>query len=393
MQPLELWGGHECTVNRVGYVYFDQTYRTGHQNRIEDLDRFAALGLKTLRYPVLWERVAPNAPNRFDWSWTDARLQRIRDLGMRPIAGLLHHGGGPRYTTLVDPIFPSLFARYARKAAERYPWIDDWTPINAPLATARFSALYGYWHPHFNDETALWTALLSQVEAVQLAMREIRAVNPSARLIQTEAIGRAPTLAQHADFDSARWITWDLLTGRVDPEHPLWGRLEGFGFGDQLRSLADAPCPPDVIGVNYSARRDRFLDDLAPSASSVLEEALDKAWSRYRLPLALTESHVDDGDEHVPWVRKAWDVAERLRFRGVDVRAVTAWALLGAFDWDSLLTRPDGRYEAGAFDVSGKEPRPTNVAAELARLATQGDRWPAIAAATLQRGVQPSGFW
>ncbi|MDB5450872.1 MAG: dTDP-4-dehydrorhamnose reductase, partial [Phenylobacterium sp.] len=100
MPELELWGGHECTVNRVGGAFHDQTVRSGHQHRIEDLERFAALGLKALRYPVLWERAAPERLDSFDWRWTDERLGRIRELGMRPIAGLLHHGSGPRYTSL-----------------------------------------------------------------------------------------------------------------------------------------------------------------------------------------------------------------------------------------------------------------------------------------------------
>ena len=38
---LQLWGGIECTVNRVGDRYFDQVILTGHEHRIDDLDRFA----------------------------------------------------------------------------------------------------------------------------------------------------------------------------------------------------------------------------------------------------------------------------------------------------------------------------------------------------------------
>jgi dTDP-4-dehydrorhamnose reductase len=71
---LELWGGHECTVNRVGDRWFDQTVRTGHQDRIGDLARFADLGLTALRYPVLWERVSPDRPDCHDWAWSDERL-------------------------------------------------------------------------------------------------------------------------------------------------------------------------------------------------------------------------------------------------------------------------------------------------------------------------------
>ncbi len=53
---LELWGGFECTVNRLGNSYFDQNVRTGHHDRPHDLDLVAALGITRLRYPVLWER-------------------------------------------------------------------------------------------------------------------------------------------------------------------------------------------------------------------------------------------------------------------------------------------------------------------------------------------------
>ena len=408
MRALELWGGHEQTVNRVGRTYHDQTIRSGHEHRIEDLDRFAALGLKALRYPVLWERISPHAPDQFDWEWTDLRLARIRELGMRPIAGLLHHGSGPRYTSLIDPDFAPLFARYAHAVAERYPWIEDWTPVNEPLTTARFSTLYGHWHPHVADERLFWTALLNQIEGVQLAMAQVRTINPKARLVQTEDLGRCHAtraVAHQAEFDNIRrWMTWDLLTGRVTRDHPFWRRLDGFGLGDQLRALADAPCPPDVVGVNHYVTSDRFLDHrtgrypphriggnafmtyadveamrVALPAPGGLEGALEEAWTRYGLPLAVTESHNGcTREEQVRWVREAWETAERLRVRGVEVQAVTAWALLGTFDWNSLLTRHVGHYEVGAFDVRAPEPRATGVAAELARIgAGLGERHPA----------------
>jgi len=44
--PLEIWGGHECSLNRVGETFRDQTVLSGHEDREEDLDRFAALGLR-----------------------------------------------------------------------------------------------------------------------------------------------------------------------------------------------------------------------------------------------------------------------------------------------------------------------------------------------------------
>ena len=112
--PIELWGGAECTVNRVRDQYFNQLDRSGHWGRETDLDRFAELGLRTLRFPLLWETLAPDSPERIDWSWADQRLTKLRALGIRPIVGLLHHGSGPRYTDLIDPLFPEKFSAFCK---------------------------------------------------------------------------------------------------------------------------------------------------------------------------------------------------------------------------------------------------------------------------------------
>ncbi|RYZ66359.1 MAG: hypothetical protein EOP08_05045, partial [Proteobacteria bacterium] len=53
--PPELWGGVECTINRVGDRWFDQLADNGHRQCLDDLDRFAGLGIRGLRFPLLWE--------------------------------------------------------------------------------------------------------------------------------------------------------------------------------------------------------------------------------------------------------------------------------------------------------------------------------------------------
>ncbi len=65
---LVLWGGLECTVNRVRDTFFSQLDRNGHATREDDLQRFASLGIRALRYPVLWERTAPSRIDEADWS-------------------------------------------------------------------------------------------------------------------------------------------------------------------------------------------------------------------------------------------------------------------------------------------------------------------------------------
>ena len=204
--PLELWGGAECTVNRVGDRTYDQLERTGHATRLDDLDRFAAMGLKTLRVALVWERIE-TSPGVFDWTWADAYMGRLKRLGVRPIVGLIHHGSGPRWTDLTQASFVAGLAAHAARVVARYPWVTDWTPVNEPLTTARFSCLYALWHPHQRDEHAFWAALLIQIEATAAAMREIRRVQPAARLIQTEDYGwtdaTAPCTTQAA-FENNR---------------------------------------------------------------------------------------------------------------------------------------------------------------------------------------------
>ena len=413
MPDIELWGGVECTVNRTRDGYLDQCCLSGHQGRLSDLDRFAELGLKAIRYPVLWERVAPGGPETADWRWSDERLGRLRELGIRPIVGLVHHGSGPPCTNLLDPGFAQGLGHYAGQVAQRYPWVEAWTPVNEPLTTARFSALYGHWYPHAKDEGSFWLALLNQVDGVRLAMQAVRRVNSAAQLIQTDDLGRAyatTRLAEQAAFDNLRrWAGWDLLFGRVTRHHPLWERIAPFGLTDRLRAIADAPCPPDIIGVNHYLTSDRFLDHrlqrYPPSthggngrlayadteAIRVLDPppaglagAVREAWQRYQTPVAITEVHNGcTREEQLRWAAEAWDTACAAREAGVDLRAVTAWSLLGSHGWDTLLTG-SGSYEPGVFDVSSGAPRPTALAALWRGLPEGAPRHPL---------AQEAGWW
>jgi dTDP-4-dehydrorhamnose reductase len=388
----------ECTVNRVGERYFDQIERSGHAGRPGDIDRFASLGGKTMRYPVLWERTAPERSMKPDFGWAEERLSLLRSSGIRPIVGFMHHGSGPRYTSLLDPEYPERLAVFARAFAERFPWVDAYTPVNEPLTTARFSALYGHWYPHAKDGRSFARALLNQCRATALAMRAIRRVNPRAELIQTEDLGETrstPRLAYQAKFENARrWLTFDLLLGRVTRGHPMWGYLRWVGVGaEELARLPEHACPPDILGVNYYVTSERFLDERLHryppglrggngrhryadvEAVRVCEDGLlgpaallKKVWARYRIPIAVTEAHIGcTREEQMRWVLEVWRGAEQARREGVNVLAVTLWAVLGSFNWNSLVTRDDGHYEPGAFDVRGPFPRET----ALARMARE----------------------
>ena len=415
-QPdLALWGGLECTVNRVRDDYFSQMDRNGHAGRLQDIERFASLGIQAIRYPVLWERTAPDGIDKADWSWADERLPVLRDLGANPIVGLIHHGSGPRHTSLVDPAFPDQLAEYAGAVAARYPWVDHYTPVNEICTTARFSGLAGVWYPHGGDEATFIRALLIQCRATVLSMRAIRAVNPHAKLVQTDDLSKTygtPEMQDIANyFNERRWLAWDLLCGMVDTNHKLWDYLLDSGATtDELRWFRDNPCPPDVIGVNYYVTSERWLDhrperypeshrhvyrgvahaDIeAPRALATptpgIAPLLMETWERYGIPIAITEAHIDaNREDQLRWLVEIWNAALKARQQGADIRAVTVWALLGSFDWNSLVTACHGYYEPGPFDVRSPTPRPTALATLMRELASkralsnpvlQGEGW------------------
>uniref|UniRef100_A0A0C1NFC5 dTDP-4-dehydrorhamnose reductase n=1 Tax=Tolypothrix bouteillei VB521301 TaxID=1479485 RepID=A0A0C1NFC5_9CYAN len=390
---MEVWAGVECTVNRVGDEYFDQLERNGHAMRLDDLDLFAGLGIRAIRYPVIWERTAPNGLEYANWLWADERLSRLRELGVRPIVGLVHHGSGPHHTSLVDPEFPEKLALYARAVAERYPWVTDYTPVNEPLTTARFSGMYGHWYPHGRDDFTFARALLGECRGVVLSMKAIREVNPNAQLVQTDDLGKiysTPKLAYQAEFENERrWLTFDLLCGRITPSHPVWSYLIGCGVTElDLEWFLENSCPPDIIGINHYLTSDRFLDErlerypvsshggngrdkyadveavrVCAESTGGISTLLKEAWERYGLPLAVTEAHLScTREEQLRWFYEIWRGAQQLRDEGVDVRAVTAWALLGSYDWNSLVTRSADYYESGVFDLRSPSPRPTAIA-------------------------------
>jgi dTDP-4-dehydrorhamnose reductase len=235
------------------------------------------------------------------------------------------------------------------------------------------------------------------------AMNAIRRFIPDATLVQTEDIGRtfatAP-LSRQADHDTRRsWLSLDLLFGRVGPGHAFYRRLCNAGISAaQLAEFEQGTARPDLIGINHYLTSDRFLDHRtkryphervggngrqryvdveAVRVPHLVDEVgikrrIEEVWERYQAPMAITEVHHGcTHDEQLRWLTEVWTCANEAAASGIDLRAVTLWSMFGNVDWRSLLTRNDGHYDPGMFDVRSTPPRPT-VLAKAARAMAAG---------------------
>ncbi len=407
MSCIEFWASPEPTIVRLdAATYRDQCVETGHFERDGDMERLAALRVSGSRYPVLWEHVERNGAGVRDYAWPQRRLAALVRHGIEPLVTLLHHGSGPRHTSLVDDAFPELFADYAEATARRFPWIERWTPINEPLTTARFSTLYGVWYPKARDHRAFGRAMLNQARAILLGFERIRAIVPAAQLMLTEDlqgfVAGDPGVSDYVAHKRERaYLSLDLLCGNVRPGHALWDYLtRECGLpASELEALRRLARPPDLMGWNYYPNSERYLSsswegptahnvplvDVAPERLAP-RRLLRAAWKRFRLPMALSEVHVIGNEqERVRWLLQRYDDVVALRGEGVDLRAFGAWAAFGMVDWNSLLVERAGCIEDGIYTCAGpgRVPAWTAVAEALRGLAS---------GARVARGTQP-GWW
>ena len=397
LTPFEVWASPEPTFARISaHETREQLAETGHEARDGDMDLLASLGVSAARYPVLWEKCAPQRDALPDFTRARARLGALRRAGIEPVVTLLHHGSGPAYTSLIDPDFPEALARYAGEVARAFPWVRRWTPVNEPLTTARFSTLYGTWYPNLRDDRAFGHAIVHEALGILLAMEAIRAEVPGAQHVLTEDLqsftpldAEPLTLATVAHQHERTFLSVELLMGRVVAGHPMHAYLtETCGVASALlERVARHAAAPDLLGWNYYPNSERVFSSVPGSVDGGIsdiprvvhapgsispEPLLRAAHARLGLPFGLSEVHVNANERgRVRWLAQRRDDLLRLVADGLPVRMLGAWAAFGLIDWDSLLMRREGYSEDGIFTFAppGKAPNETALSAGVRALA------------------------
>ncbi len=209
---------------RSGTCRQDELDKCGHYRHWRlDFDLVQQLGIWFLRYgrPI---HTTFLGHNRYDWSFADQTFADLRQRDLIPIVDLCHFGVPDWIGNFQNPYFPALFADYVRAFAQRFPWVQLYTPVNEMYICAEFSALYGWWNEELRSDTAFVTALKHIVKANVLEMSAILELRPDALFIQSESSeyfhAENPGAIKAAKvLNAKRFLSLDLNYGyRVDAE-------------------------------------------------------------------------------------------------------------------------------------------------------------------------------
>jgi beta-glucosidase len=340
----------------------------------EDFALTKDMGIGYLRYgPPIHKTLI--GPERYDWEFADLAFAEIKRLNLVPIVDLCHFGLPDWLGNFQNPEFPRQFCLYARAFAERYPWVQLYTPVNEMYICAMFSARYGWWNEQLSSDRAFVTALKHLVKANVLAMQTILEVRPDAIFVQSESSeyfhAESPAAIKPAEIlNSQRFLSLDLNYGRRVDSEMYEFLLENGMTRDEYQFFLNNRLKQHCIMGNdyYVTNEHRVSADGVTNASGEIfgySEITRQYHDRYRLPVMHTETNLNQGPlgtEAVDWLWKEWANVLRVRNDGVPVVGFTWYSLTDQVDWDVALRQKNGTVNPlGLFDLD-RNIRPVGIA-------------------------------
>jgi hypothetical protein len=215
------------------------------------------------------------------------------------------------------------------------------------------------------------------VEGIIQTSAALLSVDPTAILVHVEATGLSRTAREdlHAvarEEQSRTFLAYDLLTGRVSPDHPLFPWLVRNGASpDRLAAIAESPVPFTLMGLNfypqwsttqlYIDRKGRLAYQPVEQDGAGFSALIEDYYRRYRLPIMVTETSAK-GNEVVRarWLEASVAAIRVLRGRGIPVLGYTWFPLFTMIDWKYRFGRgplDEYRLDLGLYTLNGSQPR------------------------------------
>ena len=365
---------------KPGHRALDEYQLMGHyEHWREDLALLGELGVRAVRWGVPWYRVQP-LPDEFDWRWTDEVLPYIvEELGITPIIDLMHYGC-PFWMRreFVNKGYVSGVAAYAAAFVRRYSSLVRWyTPLNEPLVNALMCGKRGLWPPYLRGDQGYIRIMLQLARGIVATVEAIKEVDPQAKMVHVEAAGLSRAIRHDLEalaIEEQRrgFIAYDLITGRVTHDHPLFPWLLRSGAPpDELARIASHPITLDVLGLNfypqwstqhlYVDHRGKLAYRFAEDDGAGFAALINDYYERYRAPIIVTETSAFGAEElRSRWLTASVGAVKYLRGQGVPVYGYTWFPLFTMIDWRYRHgTGPMEQYriELGLYNLNGGERR------------------------------------
>ncbi|RYU78771.1 family 1 glycosylhydrolase [Hymenobacter persicinus] len=339
----------------------DEMEKSGHYEHWQrDFELVKEMGIEFLRYGPPYYKTHLG-PGQYDWEFTDKTFGALREMDITPIVDLCHFGVPDWIGSFQNPDFPRLFAEYCRAFAERFPYVQLYTPVNEIYITAFFSAQLGWWNERKASDRDFVTTLKNVCKANVMAMMAILEVQPEATFIQSESTEyyhpEAPELFDKARFmNEKRFLSLDLTYGypvSVTMYEYLMDngmtRDEYHWFG---QSDIMARC---IMGNDYYETNEHLLKldgSIVPSGDIFGYYVVTKQYfDRYHLPVMHTETNIRE-PLAVNWLWRQWANAHRLKQDGVPLVGFTWYSLTDQIDWDTALREDNNRVNPlGLYDL------------------------------------------
>jgi beta-glucosidase len=373
-----LWGGatssHQVEGNNTnsdwwaweqsGKVAEPSGAAADHYRRYrEDFDLAKQLGHTAQRFSLEWSRIETREG---EWSreglahYGDV-IDALRARGMEPVVTIFHYTL-PQWLAekggLEHPDFEKYFQRFvARVVAEYGARVRWWITFNEPVVQVFKGWILGQWPPgRTNDFPAALKVMRTMLRSHVLAYHALHAARPDAMVsVAKHALALSPCNPGNR---------WDRLSVRcreylfnnlfLDALHTGALRVPGL-FWERLPSGRTL----DFVGLNYYTRD--FVKNTGLSIPGLIgnictlehhqsvgkrndlgweiyPEGLAhflKAYSRYKLPILITENGLPVTRDEDRWTfifLHLWQVARALS-EGIPVAGYLHWSLLDNYEW------------------------------------------------------------
>ena len=373
----------------------DEYELTGHyDNWSADLVLMAELGVSTARYGIPWHRINPQ-PGKWEWKWADEPLNKLLDLGIAPIVDLVHYGL-PAWieNAFLHSDYHRFVAEYASRVAERFKGrIHAYTPLNEPRITAWYCGRIGWWPPFQRSWRGFVSVMKGVCRGIVTTVEALKSVDPEITPVHVDATDLYQTSDDFLEPEARHrqelvFLALDLISGRIDPRHPLYDWLGRHGFAEEdflwfKSHEVSLPC----VGINlYPMFTRKVLSRTAGGrtriamvyATGELVEDLGRLyWERYGAPLFISETaSTGSVRRRARWLDDSIVAVRQLRAAGVPIIGYTWWPMFALVTWAYRQGLHPPEYylkQMGLWDLDQKLRRvPTSLVDSYRQLARGG---------------------